>query len=258
MLVDIILLVVVLMVAVLIYLDVRKRSESPGEEAAGQGLAEPGVIGPPRIGAVAAGRGPGQRPPDSTAEPAIDRLSAATTLAAPPKSRFALQDWSVRSRLLLLVCIPTVTALVLGGLRIASSLQSAAMVHGTGPAHNRAVTSVVLESLVILLVLALVVVATALVGTPNGVVTQALQGGYTERIQVPADPTTLRTIATGSGGAYYSSLADVDVARTYDRLGSRVGSVRKTVEVTAAAAGGGLVLITLGALLGGLWFRRLP
>ena len=39
MLVDIILLVVVLMVAVLIYLDVRKRSESPGEEAAGQARA---------------------------------------------------------------------------------------------------------------------------------------------------------------------------------------------------------------------------
>ena len=164
MLVDIILLLVVLMVAVLIYLDVRKRGESPGEEAAGQGRAEPEAIGPPRIGAVAAGRAPGQRPPDSTGEPAIDHQSAATTLAAPPKSRYALQNWSVRSRLLLLVCIPTVTAVVLGGLRIASSLQSAAMVHGTGAAHNRAVTSVVLGSLVILLVLALVVVATALVG----------------------------------------------------------------------------------------------
>ena len=101
-------------------------------------------------------------------------------------------------------------------------------------------------------------VATVLVGTPNGIVTQALKGGYTERIQVPADPTTLRTIASGTGGAFSSSLAAVDVGRTYDRLGSRVGSIRKTVEVTAAAAGGGLVFITLGALLGGLWFRRLP
>ena len=164
MLVDVILLLVVLMVAVLISLDVRKRGESPGEEAAGQGRAEPEAIGPPRIGAVAAGQAPGQRPPDSTAESAIDHQSAATTVVGPPKSGFALQNWSVRSRLLLLVCIPTVTALVLGGLRIASSLQSAAMVHGTGTVHDRAVTSVILETVVILLVLALVVWATALVG----------------------------------------------------------------------------------------------
>ncbi len=101
-------------------------------------------------------------------------------------------------------------------------------------------------------------VATALVGTPDGVVTQALQGGYTERIQVPADPTLLRTISTGSGGSFYPSLASVDVEHTYARLGSRVGSKRKTVEVTAAAAGGGLAFMLAGALLGGIWFRRVP
>jgi Ca-activated chloride channel family protein len=101
-------------------------------------------------------------------------------------------------------------------------------------------------------------VATALVGTPDGVVTQALKGGYTERIQVPADATTLRAIANGSGGAFYPSLASVDVSRTYDRLGSRVGKTRKTVEVTAAAAGAGLAFMLVGGLLGGAWFRRLP
>jgi Ca-activated chloride channel homolog len=101
-------------------------------------------------------------------------------------------------------------------------------------------------------------VATALVGTPDGIGTQALQGGYTERLQVPADASTLKLIANGTGGAFYPSVGSVDVGRTYARLGSRVGSVRKTVEVTAAAAGGGLVFIVFGALLGGLWFRRLP
>jgi hypothetical protein len=48
--------------------------------------------------------------------------------AAPPKargSRRALKNWRVRSRLLLLVAIPTLTALVLGGLHISSSIQSA-------------------------------------------------------------------------------------------------------------------------------------
>lgn len=101
-------------------------------------------------------------------------------------------------------------------------------------------------------------VATALVGTADGVVTQALKGGYTERIQVPADATTLRAIANGSGGKFYPSLASVDVKRTYDRLGSRVGKTRKTVEVTAAAAGAGLAFMLVGGLLGGAWFRRLP
>ena len=40
-------------------------------------------------------------------------------------SRYALKNWRVRSRLLLLISIPTLTAVVLGGIRIASSVQSA-------------------------------------------------------------------------------------------------------------------------------------
>jgi hypothetical protein len=42
-----------------------------------------------------------------------------------PGSRRALQNWRVRSRLLLLVAIPTVTAVILGGIRIGTSVQSA-------------------------------------------------------------------------------------------------------------------------------------
>ena len=40
-------------------------------------------------------------------------------------SRRALKNWRVRSRLLLLITIPTLTAVVLGGTRIVSSVQSA-------------------------------------------------------------------------------------------------------------------------------------
>jgi Nitrate and nitrite sensing len=39
--------------------------------------------------------------------------------------RYSLKNWRVRSRLLLLIAIPTVTALVLGGVRITSATQSA-------------------------------------------------------------------------------------------------------------------------------------
>jgi signal transduction histidine kinase len=44
---------------------------------------------------------------------------------AQPTSRRALKNWRVRSRLLLLITIPTLTAVALGGIRIASSVQSA-------------------------------------------------------------------------------------------------------------------------------------
>ena len=44
----------------------------------------------------------------------------------------------------------------------------------------------------------------------------------------------------------------------YADLGSRVGKTHKTVEVTAVAAGGGIVFMLAGALLSGVWFRRVP
>jgi Ca-activated chloride channel family protein len=100
-------------------------------------------------------------------------------------------------------------------------------------------------------------VTTVAVGGPDGVVTQALAGGYKERIQVPAQPAVLQAIAVGSSGNFFSSPAAVDVRRVYAQLGSRVGSRRKTIEVTQAAAGGGLAFVLAGALLSGLWLRRL-
>ena len=90
------------------------------------------------------------------------------------------------------------------------------------------------------------------------VVLQPLKGGFTERIQVPAQPAVLQSIARGSAGRFYASIATVDVKAIYRDLGSRVGRQNKTVEVTAAAAGGGLVLMLAGAVLSGLWFRRFP
>jgi Ca-activated chloride channel homolog len=101
-------------------------------------------------------------------------------------------------------------------------------------------------------------VSTILVGTPDGVVQQKLKGGFTERIQVPAQPQSLETIARGSGGRFTGGVAAVDVKGAYDELGSRTGRRKKTVEVSAAAAGGGLAFVLVGGLLSGLWFRRIP
>jgi len=100
-------------------------------------------------------------------------------------------------------------------------------------------------------------VSAVAIGTQDGIVQQPLKGGFFERFQVPVQPAVLQAIAQGSGGHFYR-LSGIDVKATYRALGSRVGRRDKTVEVTAAAAGGGIVLMLTGALLSGLWFRRLP
>jgi Ca-activated chloride channel family protein len=101
-------------------------------------------------------------------------------------------------------------------------------------------------------------VNSVLVGTPDGVVRQKLVGGYVEQIQVPAQPQTLQAISRLSGGRFLSSPRAVDDKSIYSELGSRVGSRKKTVEVTPALAAGGLVFMLAGGLLSGLWFRRVP
>jgi Ca-activated chloride channel family protein len=100
-------------------------------------------------------------------------------------------------------------------------------------------------------------VTTVLVGTPDGVVQQPVQGGYSERIQVPVQPAVLQTISKASAGRYVAGANAVDVKQTYSELGSRVGHRRKSVEITSAAAAGGLVFMLAGAFLSGVWFRRL-
>ena len=72
-----------------------------GMEAPGGGLGRPG----------------GQADGNGAGHPEVPQ--------ARPTSRRALKNWRVRSRLLLLITIPTLTAVALGGIRIASSVQSA-------------------------------------------------------------------------------------------------------------------------------------
>jgi Ca-activated chloride channel family protein len=101
-------------------------------------------------------------------------------------------------------------------------------------------------------------ISAILLGTPDGVVQQKLKGGFTERIQVPAQPQALESLARGSAGRFTGGAAAVDVKGTYADLGSRTGQRKKTIEVSAAAAGGGLAFVLAGGLLSGLWFRRIP
>jgi Ca-activated chloride channel family protein len=94
-------------------------------------------------------------------------------------------------------------------------------------------------------------------GTPNGVVERKLEGGFTERVQVPPDPATLRAVAQGSGGRFFEA-RDADTLRqVYEDLGTRLGRKQETREVSAAAAGAGAVLALAAAALSALWFRRI-
>jgi Ca-activated chloride channel family protein len=99
-------------------------------------------------------------------------------------------------------------------------------------------------------------VSTVLVGTPRGVVEQPIPGG-TNVIQVPADPTTLRTVAQSSGGSFFAARSAKELRRVYDDLGSRSARENKRHEITAGAAGLALLFVVAGALLSGLWFRRI-
>jgi hypothetical protein len=74
---------------------------------------------------------------------------------------------------------------------------------------------------------------------------------------VPVKPAALQAIAHASRGKYVAGPQSVDVGATYAGLKERAGHKKKSVEVTSAAAGGGLAFMVAGALLSGLWFRRL-
>jgi Ca-activated chloride channel family protein len=99
-------------------------------------------------------------------------------------------------------------------------------------------------------------VSAVALGTVNGIVERKLPGGFTERIAVPPDPSALKTIAEGSRGTFFQAAGAVQLKKVYDELGSRLAHQQKRREVTAAAAGAGLAFLLAGALLSGVWFRR--
>lgn len=101
-------------------------------------------------------------------------------------------------------------------------------------------------------------VYTVALGTDDGVVEVRHIGGYTERIQVPPAPDTLRAVARTTRGRFFEAPNAEELKTVYEELGSRLGSRRKRTEITFAfAAGGALLMLAGGALSAGL-FRRLP
>jgi Ca-activated chloride channel family protein len=101
-------------------------------------------------------------------------------------------------------------------------------------------------------------VSTIVVGTPGGVVTQKLTGGFQELIRVPASPRTLQQLAEATGGEFFSATNDPRVRDVFQKLGSRLGHRSENRELTDVFAGGSALLLLAGAGLSTFWFRRAP
>jgi Ca-activated chloride channel family protein len=95
-------------------------------------------------------------------------------------------------------------------------------------------------------------------GTPDGVVEVPLEGGFTARVEVPADPTTLRRVAGDTGGRFFSTPTLEQLRAVYGDLETRLGSEEEWREVTVAFAAAGALMLLLGGALSASWFRRLP
>lgn len=99
-------------------------------------------------------------------------------------------------------------------------------------------------------------VSTVLVGTPNGVVTNKLVGGYNELIRVPPSPGTLQQIARASGGQFFRARTAAALTSVYRKLATRIGHRTQNRQITDLFAGGAIVLLLLGGGLSALWLRR--
>lgn len=100
-------------------------------------------------------------------------------------------------------------------------------------------------------------VFTIALGTPEGVVEFNRFGG-TRIIPVPPDKSTLRQIATTTGGEFYEAESIGDLREAYDKMDSLVSKVERKQEVTFAFLAGGLVLLLAASAVAVVTFPRLP
>jgi len=99
-------------------------------------------------------------------------------------------------------------------------------------------------------------ISTVLVGTPNGIVTKKLVGGYTEQIRVPPSPATLQQIAQTTGGEFFRARTAAALTAVYKKLGTRVGHKTENRQITDLFAGSAIILLLVGGGLSAVWLRR--
>ena len=76
-------------------------------------------------------------------------------------------------------------------------------------------------------------------------------------IQVPVAPDALKEVARGTEGTFFEAHTGDELKKVYKDLNSKLVHDKKKREITVAAAGAAIVFLIAGALLSGLWFRRL-
>lgn len=126
---------------------------------------------------------------------------------------------------------------------------------GAGPTPSEAAVSALVNY---------VPIDTVAVGTRKAIVTQPItvNGVQTStQISVPLDSTTLRALATQTGGVFLeqgslTQSAD-SLTKVYSGLRSYTTPGERTHQVSAAFAAGALVSILAGIALSGLWFGRI-
>lgn len=97
-------------------------------------------------------------------------------------------------------------------------------------------------------------VSTIAFGTPDGYV--VAPDGVREPVRV--NKTTLRELATGSGGRAYEAESLNQLDEVYRDVRSSLGFQTVTQEVTLWLVGAGLVLVLLASVGSLVWFARLP
>jgi Ca-activated chloride channel homolog len=107
-----------------------------------------------------------------------------------------------------------------------------------------------------------VTVSTFALGTPGGSVTQLVPvSGSSKKFsvvtQVPILPADLKALAGASGGAFFENAPAQALAPVLTQLAPRLVPEQKLREVTVRWSVAAIVAIMAGAVLSGLWFRRL-
>ena len=108
----------------------RFRRETTGSPAHDAFQRPSAVVTSASLSAAASpNQSPSKAPAGVGSAPCDSKSSGGTRLSADPEQkthRYALKNWRVRSRLLLLVVLPTLSAVILGGVAVAASIRSAA------------------------------------------------------------------------------------------------------------------------------------